>query len=114
MDTSGYTAGEFLKPKDTQESQVDVIIAKEPVMEEKDFKNDGKVKAQLVAAVAWKGKEWRLAINKTNAAPLQKAWGFDSKAWVGKTVRLEKFKTRVNGELKDAWSMSPIGGASTA
>jgi len=55
------------------------------------------------------GETKRLSMNATSQKELLQAWGDDSKAWVGKKVRVEIVRQRVFDKTKDIIFLHPEG-----
>jgi hypothetical protein len=97
MDMRKYSGSVFRKPEDEdlREGPVQVVITavsegqfEKPVL---DF-DDGT----------------RLSINSTNNRVLMKAYGFDSDAWVGKTIELTLGEIEYQGKMQASILVKPI------
>jgi hypothetical protein len=107
MDLSKFLAGggEYWKPLDFKAGDVGVLIS-EPIAQEKDF--SGQKKVVLESVMEFRGEHKKVSISKGNALRISQKFGTDSKAWVGKPLRITPTKVQVGRELKDGLIMEPL------
>ncbi len=96
-------AGSFLKAKDIREGDLVKILSEGGWQESTKFKNpDGTPQGQFVVTVKFKDEDKSLKLNKMSRTNLIKAWGEETKEWVGKEVKLTLVKVMSGGEMKDS------------
>lgn len=98
-------------------------LYRKPIMTAKRFK-EREVKAKIIDAYAemmknskqgdpeklvleLENKEFRVALNKTNALALASKFGEDYSEWVGKTVRITKIATKFGNDDVDGLKVEP-------
>jgi len=94
---------ELLSPSKLGE-QIEVVIRGEGRLVNTRFGQ------RLFIEVQVKGKDekYNLVVNKTNAKVISDAYGSDTKAWVGKVIRLTATQLMVGGKTRLSWVASPV------
>lgn len=101
MNINQLYGGDYLKAADLQGQTRTLTIAGETV---KEF-DDGKSKLVLSFEKTTK----TLVVNSTNANMIADAYGFDSAAWVGKSIELRPERVNFAGKMVDAIRVYPPG-----
>ncbi len=96
----------FLNEKSAKKGDI-VEIADEGVIGE-IAQQDGTKKKCLNLGISLNGRELIYTPGKTALRALQKVWGLDSKAWVGKKASVDFIKMNSFGELKNVLILMPI------
>jgi hypothetical protein len=95
MDMTKYMGSPFLKPEDVEEGPRRVTIAKI---------EDGKYDKPVVTF----DDNSRLSLNVTNSRALGRAYGTDSRDWIGMEVELYLGETEYNKEPKTSVLIRPL------
>ena len=91
---------EFLRPKDVKAGDL-VFILNEGITREADF-GTGKPRVVFEIEVEHNKVKKTWTTNKTTLKGFIKAWGDDTKKWIGKKAKLSLVKVNVRGEIKDS------------
>jgi hypothetical protein len=107
MDAGAYAAGNFLAVKDVIALGSVVRITGEAVVnKDTPFKKD----VLEIPVELSNGEEKTYGANKTSAGKFVAAWGKETKAWVGKTIKFAVVKQNVQGQVKDVLYGEPADG----
>jgi hypothetical protein len=85
MNTSDFFRGGFLKVEDLNGEPLRATVTK--------------VEEGKYGLVLTLDNEAQLSLNKTNGKTIQKAWGYESDAWIEKQVELRAGETKYKGEM---------------
>ena len=92
-----FFPSKYLKASDLQGRDVRVTIAS---LNPEQFENDGKTETKLVCYFA--KKEKGVVLNKTNAATIATAYGYDYTQWPGNQITLYVAMVDAWGETREA------------
>jgi len=92
-----FFPSKYLKASDLQGRDVRVTIAS---LNPEQFENDGKTETKLVCYFA--KKEKGVVLNKTNAATIATAYGYDYTQWPGNQITLYMAMVDAWGETREA------------
>jgi hypothetical protein len=101
-------SGSFLKAEEVKSNPTwTFVVLEEPLIVEKEYKGQ---KSQRIHIEGEFNKEPRIFdMSKTNARFVAKELGDDTKAWVGKELFLETYKTKTSdGKLTDAINVKGV------
>lgn len=99
-----YLKGEYVTAVEVTKGD-EAVIVEAPEVVEKEYGKDKK--KNLEGKVDYKKEIRKLGWNKTNAKECSKAWGDDTKAWLGKIVQFDVCNQPVNGEIKKCLLILP-------
>jgi len=97
---------DYLKANDVKSGDV-VVILNEGEVREADF-GTGKARTVFEVEVEHDKKRKTWTMNKTTIKKIIEGFGEDTKAWVGKRVKLDLVKTNVKGNVKDSIIGEPL------
>jgi len=110
VDTSGYSAGNFLNATDVQklpEDQRFGVILEGIEFRETEF--EGKKSTRLYIPVRLSdGVEKDFNCNKTSAKAIQKEWGTDSDSWIDRKIKFIIARQNVRGTFRDIVYAEPM------
>ena len=92
-----FFPSKYLKASDLQGRDIKVTVAS---LSPEQFENEGKTETKLV--VYFQGKEKGVVLNKTNAATIATAYGFDYTQWPGNQITLYVAMVDAWGETREA------------
>lgn len=96
--------GEFLKATEIKEGTVAIIIGEAEVKHNDKYDTD-----RLHIPVEIDKKQYVFDASKTNARVIAEKLGEDTKTWLGKTLVLEKYKTKTSeGKMSDAINVKEV------
>lgn len=87
----------YLSAEDLPENK-DVPVIIEQVTREQAF-NPRTKKPTDVGVIKFKGKDLKMIMNVTNSKAIMKAYGVETKSWIGKQVILFRTTTRLGKEM---------------
>ncbi len=97
-----YTSNnDLLKASDLQGKTIKVVIEDIEVREFDAKAKNGDVYKQKKFVLAFKGKEKKLAVNKTNAVTIGTTLGEDTDSWLGKEIKIFPTKTTFGDQQVD-------------
>lgn len=105
------TAKNYLKTENIKQGDIITLLDEgQFVASAKYTYENGEPRKDFLLKVKHNDSEADMRLNATNKKVLVKAFGDETKEWVGKTIRLTTADIMVSGKMMKTIVMAPIGG----
>lgn len=107
MDVSKFMSGDWVVARDLPPMGETATILNEGEEYVSESNPSWGTKIKLLVEINASKQQKYLTLNKVALAEISKAWGKESKAWVGKNVLLMPVSQSVRGEIKQLVNIIP-------